>query len=488
MLVLALLLASTLQTQDPPPVAREFRAVWVATVANIDWPSKPGLSTWQQQQELLAILNRVTELRMNAVLFHVRPGGDALYVSKYEPWSQYITGRQGRAPEPPWDPLGFAVTEAHKRGLELHAWFNPYRALGTRDTEAAARTHVSRTNPSLVLQYDGFSWMDPGDAEVRRRTIRVMVDVVKRYDVDGVHIDDYFYPYPVNDAQGKKVDFPDSLTYARYRKGGGKLARDDWRRRNVDLMVEAMFKAVRAAKPWVKVGISPFGIWRPGNPAQITGFDAYSEIYADSKKWLQAGWVDYFTPQLYWPIARAEQSYPVLLQWWVEQNTRHRHIWPGLATYRISDTPQAGDIPADEVLEEIRVTRATPGATGHVHFSMTALMLSPDSLNAKLAASVYDRPALVPATPWLGARQPTKPAVTLRTSPAGERVVLLTPAQGENVWLWTVRTYAEGAWTTEVLPGAARLHRLPSTAPDRVQVTAVSRTGIESAVARVPSF
>src|SRR5439155_20100095 len=248
--------------------------------------------------------------------------------------------------------------------------------------------------------------MDPGDAEVRRRAVRAIVDVVKRYDVDGAHIDDYFYPYPDNDASGHRMDFPDSATYGRYRKAAGTLAKDDWRRRNVDLFVEAMFKGVRATKPWVKVGISPFGIWRPGNPAQIRGLDAYAEIYADSKKWLQNGWLDYLAPQLYWPIARPEQSYPVLLDWWVKQNTKQRHIWPGLASYRVADTSAARHIPADEIIDEIRLTRQQPGATGHIHFNTRVVMQSPDSLDAKLA-QIYDEPALVPASPWLGSRAPS---------------------------------------------------------------------------------
>src|SRR5262245_8146422 len=248
----ALLAVSEATAQAPAPIAREFRGVWVATVGNIDWPSKPTIGTWESQRELLAILDRAVELKLNAIVFQVRPSADAMYSSPYEPWSQFLTGRQGRAPEPPWDPLAFAVEQAHKRGLELHAWFNPYRAAYNRDT-VKARTHVSRANPSLVRSYDQYLWMDPGDPEVRRRSVRVIVDVAKRYDVDGVHIDDYFYPYPVNNAAGRRVEFPDSATYARYMKSGGKLAKDDWRRDNVDKLVEALYKGVHAVKPWVKV-------------------------------------------------------------------------------------------------------------------------------------------------------------------------------------------------------------------------------------------
>jgi uncharacterized lipoprotein YddW (UPF0748 family) len=483
-----MLAARVAGAQTPRPLDREFRAVWVATVGNIDWPSKPGLSTWEQQRELLAILDRTVALNMNAVVFHIRPGADALYASPYEPWSQYITGRQGRAPEPLWDPLAFAVEQAHKRGLELHAWFNPYRAAYNRDT-AIARTHIAKTNPKLVRQYGRFLWMDPGDPEVRRRSLRAIVDVVKRYDVDGVHIDDYFYPYPENDPSGKRIDFPDSDTYARYVASGGKLAKDDWRRSNVDKLIEAMYKGVHAVKPWVRVGISPFGIWRPGNPPQIKGFDAYAEIYADSKKWLQNGWADYFAPQLYWPIAPPDQSFPVLFDWWLSQNTKRRHIWPGLATYRISETGSRR-ITSQEIGAEIDTMRArnAPLGAGHIHFNMTALMKNPDSLNERLL-SRYAVPALVPASPWLGAKAPAAPAARIaRDTATGDLMLRLTPAPNERVWLWTVRSYANGAWTTDVIPGWLRVHRLAEPATSRAVVTAVSRTGVESRAveARVP--
>jgi len=464
--------------QSPPPVPREFRAVWVATVANMDWPSKAGLSTWDQQRELLAILDRATSLGLNAIIFHVRPGGDALYASPYEPWSQFITGRQGRAPEPPWDPLAFAIDAAHKRGLELHAWFNPYRAAYVRDTAIAAN-HIARSQPSLVKEYGRFLWMDPGSAEVRRRTIRAIVDVVKRYDVDGVHLDDYFYPYVETDAAGKPIDFPDADTYARYKKNGGTLAKDDWRRANVDTMVAMLYRGVHAVKPWVEVGISPFGIWRPGNPPQIRGLDAYASIYADSKLWLERGWVDYLAPQLYWPIRQPDQSFPVLLDWWLSQNSKHRHVWPGLADYRIGEQ-NAAHFTAQEIADQIDTVRARDQGPGHIHFNMTALMRSPDGLDDRLAA-LYREPALVPASPWLGARVPARPTIrTARDSLTGDLLLRLTPGANQRVWLWTVRSLVAASWTTEVLPGWLKTHRLPDPATSKVVVTAVSRTGVES--------
>jgi uncharacterized lipoprotein YddW (UPF0748 family) len=485
-LIIAVVACSALTTFAPaqtPSIDREFRAIWLTTVGNTDWPSRPGLSTWDQQRELLTILDRAVALKLNAVILQVRPGADAFFASTLEPWSVYLTGRQGRAPDPPWDPLAFAVEQAHKRGLELHAWFNPYRAAYTRDT-LNARTHITQTNPSLVRTYGHFVWMDPGDPEVRRRSVRAIVDVAKRYDIDGVHIDDYFYPYPENDSSGKKIEFPDSATYARYLASGGKLAKDDWRRSNVDKLVEELYKGVHAVKPIVRVGVSPFGIWRPGNPSTIKGFDAYDQIYADSKKWLQNGWLDYLAPQLYWPIARPDQSFPVLYDWWLSVNTKHRHIWPGLATYRVAESSQRR-IPSQEIVDEIDTTRVRGGDLGHIHFNTSVLMKNPDSLDEKLS-SRYTRPALVPASPWLDAKAPGRPTLSFgRDAATNEAFVHVTPAKGETVWLWAMRSLRGGIWTNEVLPGWLRSHQLIGGDADSVTAAAVSRTGVEGPAASV---
>ncbi|MFN7458034.1 MAG: glycoside hydrolase family 10 protein, partial [Gemmatimonas sp.] len=307
-------------SDDAPPLLREFRGVWVATVGNMDWPSARTLSVAEQQAELRTLFDRAEALRLNAVIFQVRPAADALYRSSIEPWSEFLTGVQGRAPSPSWDPLAFAIKEAHARGMELHAWFNPYRAGFVRGRSAAAASHIRRTNPSLVKKYGSYWWMDPGEAAVRARTVRVIVDVVKRYDVDGVHLDDYFYPYPENDRRGRPLPFPDAASWKKYRAKGGALSRDDWRRENVNTLVRELDAAIHRAKPHVRFGISPFGIWRPGYPASVRGFDAYQKLYADARKWLREGWVDYFTPQLYWPTTKVGQAYPVLLDWWATEN------------------------------------------------------------------------------------------------------------------------------------------------------------------------
>jgi uncharacterized lipoprotein YddW (UPF0748 family) len=476
-----------------PPIMREFRGAWVASVANIDWPSKQGLSTWQQQAELIAILNTLVDLKMNAIVFQIRPAMDAFYPSRYEPWSEYLVGQQGRGPEPSYDPLAFAIEESHKRGLELHAWFNPFRARHSTAKSATARTHVTETHPDYSRVYGTHLWLDPGDRRVRDYSVKVIIDVVRRYDVDGVQIDDYFYPYKERDTATKAIiDFPDSVTYAQYVKRGGTLGRDDWRRKNVDLFVEAMYKGVHATKPWVKVGVSPFGLWRPGYPEKTCCFDAYADLYADSKLWLQEGWLDYFSPQLYRGIDDTLQHYPEMMKWWVDQNTKGRHMWIGNGAHRLNQG--ATMYGPSEIPNQVRATRAQPGATGNIFFSMKVLQANRQGVADSLRSGVYAQPALVPATPWLSRAKPAKPIVTMRadTVAGGMTLVFRPGVSTDKVWLWGVRTRNGDTWTTAVLPGAQRsltLTRADSLpVPDEILVTAVSRTGNESvaAVARRP--
>lgn len=481
----------------PPAIRREFRGVWVATVGNIDWPSRPGLTTAEQQAELVTLLDSAVSLHLNAVVLQVRPAADALYASKIEPWSEFITGTEGQAPSPWYDPLAFAVREAHARGLELHAWFNPYRAGTPAQKSRHAANHVSRTMPAVVKQYGPYLWMDPAEPTVRRRTVRVVLDVVRRYDIDGVHIDDYFYPYQEYDRRGAVIDFPDARSWRRYRRAGGKLGRDDWRRHNVDLLVHELYEGIHDIKPWVKFGVSPFGIWRPGNPPSITGFDAYTRLYADSRKWLRNGWVDYYTPQLYWPIADIPHSYSTLLDWWVSQNVRHRNIWPGQYTNKAGANGESG-WRAQEILDQIGATRAEAGATGNVHFSGRAFLENPDSLHEKLRAGPYADLALVPASPWLDRTPPAAPRLTLhpaaiRPPIAGGPDTLHTPMQvtvragrKSAPFLWTLRTRVDSAasWTTAILPATDEHLPIPSGATE-ILVTAIDRAGNESKPARL---
>jgi uncharacterized lipoprotein YddW (UPF0748 family) len=487
LLALAAPASAQVDSLHPPAVPREFRGLWVATVENMDWPSRPGLPTSEQQGELLAILDRAAQLHMNAIILQVRPEADALYASPYEPWSRFLTGVEGQAPDPRWDPLKFAVAEAHRRGLELHAWFNPYRAAYWKDS-ARARTHISRQKPSLVVPYDRYLWMDPGRPEVRRLMLRAVLDVVRRYDIDGVHIDDYFYPYPEPDRSGKTIEFPDAASYTSYRRQGGSLSRSEWRRRNVNQLVSELYAAVKGEKMWVKVGISPFGIWRPGFPATTTaGIDTYEELFADSRKWLREGTLDYIAPQLYWPIEPAAQSYPELLRWWVSESVKDRHVWPGLALYKLSVTG-AKHMSAEDIVREIALTRETPGATGHLLFNARVLMDNVDGIADRLA-SMYAEPAIMPASPWLDRVIPQRPNVAAATdSTTGDVCVRFEPGGDDTIWQWIVQTYASNSWRTTLLPGVerGRIFTRDSGAPDVVSVTAVDRNGNVSPTVVLP--
>lgn len=436
--------------------------MWITTVTNTDWPSRPGLSVVQQQTELTSILDRAKALGINAVMFQVRPAADAVYASSLEPWAALLMGSQGA--DPGYDPLAFAVAAAHERGLELHAWINPFRAGNAKDSAGFAPTHLFRARRDLVRVYGTQLWLDPGEPAVHDHAMRVVRDLVSRYDLDGIHADDYFYPYQQNDAAGKTIDFPDSASYAR---SGSTMARDDWRRDNVNRFVERLYREVHQLQPAVKVGLSPFGIWRPGNPASVAGLDAYATLYADSRQWLQQGWVDYLAPQLYWAIAAPQQSYPALLDWWFAQNTMGRHVWPGLATYR-TNSSSAKSFTADEIPAQIRLTRLRPAGTGHIHFNTTTTLR--DEMATSLAP-LYPTAALIPASPWLGDVSPAAPAMSV----AG-RTVQLTPAAGASPRWWVIRSRVAGVWKTRVLFGDARAVVLDGDA-DRVVVNAVDRAG-----------
>jgi uncharacterized lipoprotein YddW (UPF0748 family) len=464
-----------------PAMLREFRAVWVATVDNIDWPSRRDLPVAQQQDELRAIMDRSAALGLNAVIFQVRPAGDALYASKIEPWSEYLTGKQGVAPSPAWDPLTFAVKEAHARGLELHAWFNPYRAKHPSAKGPLAPMHLANRRPALVKRYGTHLWMDPGEKAVREQTVKVVLDVVNRYDVDGVHLDDYFYPYKEKRSNGS-TEFPDDASWKRYVKSGGKLSRDDWRRSNVDQLIEELHVGVSKAKPWVKFGISPFGIWRPGSPETVKGFDAYEQLYADSRKWLTAGWVDYFTPQLYWGMEKDGQRYPELLKWWMSQNTQGRHLWPGNYTSKVSTSGVASPTlwRRDEIVAQVRETRAE-GATGNVHFSMKALMDDRDSVATALSRLVYAEPAVVPSSPWM-TKSPVPEAPRVSVQGASNDDVAVSPGGRDAPRWWLVQVKVADTWQSRVMDGGLRRFALHDfipdlLAPDVLSVSLIDRYG-----------
>lgn len=459
-------------TLSPPAVPREFRGAWIATVGNINWPSKPGLPVKQQKEELLALLDGAAKLNINAILFQVRPACDAIYASKIEPWSYYLTGKMGEAPQPYYDPLEFAIVEAHRRGLELHAWFNPYRAVFLAHKYATSKNHISRTHPEMVVHYGNFLWLDPGQKEVQDYSLRVVMDVVNRYDIDGVHFDDYFYPYKEQDAQKRDLDFPDWASWKNYRANGGTMTRDDWRRENVNEFVQRVYASIKAVKPWVKFGIAPFGIWQPGYPPQIKGFNAYEVLYCDSRKWLTNGWMDYCSPQLDWPINPPEQSFPVLLKWWLENNPKHRNIWPGLGTDRVGVKWKV-----EELLNQIQLTRQLSGNNpGEVHWSIKSLLNPRTGLAEALSRGPYSAPALIPSSPWLSSNFPATPKLEVKSS--GK--LKWKPEGNEKVSLWVLQIKEGANWRTQILPEQVREEKLGSL-PEAVALTAVDRCDVASA-------
>ncbi|MDE2370109.1 MAG: family 10 glycosylhydrolase [Burkholderiales bacterium] len=457
-----------------PPPRREFRAAWVATVANIDWPSRPGLAPAALRAEVVALLDRARATGLNAIVLQVRPAGDAIYPSALEPWSEYLTGTQGRAPEGGWDPLAYWIEQAHRRGIELHAWFNPYRARASSAKSPLAPPHLALRRPELARAYGDQLWFDPGEPEALAQTLAVVADVVQRYDVDGVQIDDYFYPYPVADGAGNDLPFPDDASYTRYLGGGGSLARDDWRRANVDALVRQLGAAVHRRKRWVRFGVSPFGIGRPElRPPAVVGFSQYDKLYADVEHWLAEGWVDYLAPQLYWPIASPGQPFAPLLDSWIAA-ARGRPIWPGLYASQVPRWP------ARELLDQIALLRTRAGADGQILFSMIALLQDRGGLATALEQGPYAEPALVPAMPWLAGTEPLPAPPTLRRQGAQMSIAggpiaggALAPAH------WVVWRRRSGVWRSALLPALGA----PTPAPfdvenaDTVAVAAVDRYG-----------
>lgn len=479
------LVAAPEATPEAPPAPREFRAVWVASVANIDWPSRAGLPVAQQRAEILTLLDLAQSLNLNAIVLQVRPSADALYPSNLEPWSEYLTGAQGKAPEPFYDPLKMWVDQAHQRGIELHAWLNPYRARHSSAKSPIASNHLANTHPTAVKKYGDALWMDPAEPVAAQRTLDVVADLVRRYDLDGIHIDDYFYPYPIPSAGGADLDFPDEPAWQRYLAGQGQAKRDDWRRQQVNQLIEQMYGVIHREKSWVRFGISPFGLGRlERRPAGITGFSQYDKLYADAELWLSKGWLDYFAPQLYWPIEQAQQSFPVLLETWVRENTQKRHLWPGLFTSRIDSSSKSWE--TAQIIEQIGLARANPGASGHIHFSMAALLQDRRGIASQLRSGPYANPALVPATPWLGSQAPTAPRLKLERSnsadaPDSLRIELQDPSAIKQFAIWR-RHGTE--WRFAAQPAnQAELALAPDSqlGPiDAVVVSAVNRLGIES--------
>lgn len=358
----------------------DFRGAWVASVYNINYPSKTGLSVDAQKNEIIRLLDTAKRARLNALLVQVRPEGDALYSSSLEPWSRYLTGSQGGSPG--FDPLAFFISEGKKRGIEIHAWLNPYRAAAD-GSKGRASGHISKRFPQYTYRVGSSLWMDPGAPQVQDHIVRVVSDIVKRYDVAGVHFDDYFYPYPKDN--GDVYPFPDDATYAAYRARGGQLSRADWRRDNVNSLIRRVGQAVHAGRSGAKFGVSPFGIYRKGAPADVTaGVDQYSQLYGDPVKWLREGWVDYLAPQLYWRDG-GPQSFTSLLRWWRSPavNPRGVSILPGIAVDRMTEKGW----PAAEIAKQLSIERSIQprGRGGFLLWNIKALQNNTKGVNAVIA-------------------------------------------------------------------------------------------------------
>jgi uncharacterized lipoprotein YddW (UPF0748 family) len=372
----------------------EMRGVWLATVANRDWPSRPGLPADRQRAELVTHLDAAVRCHLNTVILQVRPTADALWPSPHEPWSQCLTGTQGEAPG--WDPLGTAVEEAHARGLELHAWFNPYRIAQHTDPSKLVASHPARKHPDWVVTYGGRLYYNPGLPEVRAFVQDAMLDAVRKYPVDAVHFDDYFYPYPV---AGQTFD--DAAAYDRY--GGAFPNRAAWRRDNIDQLVRETAAGIKKIRPGTRFGISPFGVWRnaatdPLGSDTQAGAQTYDDLHADTRKWVREGWIDYIVPQLYWNIGFTAADYATLLSWWADVARGSRtQLYLGEALYKAGDPaqPAAWQDPA-ELSRHLTLARDFPLARGHVFFAAKEVAVDRIGAMARVVADHYKRPAKPP--------------------------------------------------------------------------------------------
>ena len=437
--------------ENAPEPAREFRAAWVATVFNLDWPSKSGLSAAQQKAELLQIIEQAAKLRLNAIILQVRPNGDAVYQSNLEPWSAWLNGP---GQNPGYDPLAYAIAEAHRRGIEIHAWFNPFRA--TVSSRPVGRGHIAHKQPGWLLKAGTTTMLNPARTQARGHVLRVIMDVVRRYDIDGVHLDDYFYPYPPH----HKV--ADGRTPAQ-------------RRAAIDSFVQELYRQVKSAKPHVRVGISPFGIWQPGFPEEVqAGVNAYEDLACDARKWLIQGWVDYLSPQLYWRC-EGPQSFPALMRWWSNINPS-RPVWPGIASVRINSKEDPGR-KASEIARQIAYSRSLARqSSGQLFWSWKSLGTNRGGIQKELT-KYYSSIALPPAMPWSSSSQPSRPTVQAQDTANGCTITW----QG-NARKWVLQVGSKGRWfTMDVLPGNCNRITLPARVAntlDRIAIRPISPTGM----------
>ncbi|MEO9023055.1 MAG: family 10 glycosylhydrolase [Ginsengibacter sp.] len=390
----------------------EFRGVWVATVDNIDFPSSRFLSTQQQKDEFIKLLDMHKRNGMNAVLVQIRPASDAFYPSQNEPWSEFLTGKQGRPPVPYYDPLKFMITETHKRGMEFHAWMNPYRAEFRVGKSSIAPTHITKLHPEWFITYGSVKYFDPGNKDAQAFVVNVVRDVVKRYDVDAIHFDDYFYPYRI---AGK--EFNDAVSFKKYGNG---MDREDWRRSNVDSIIVHLSRAIKEENKYCQFGISPFGVWRnidkdPEGSNTKAGQTNYDDLYADILLWLKMKWIDYVVPQLYWEISQKVVGFKVLTDWWAN-HAYGRQLYIGQGIYRALEPKSYAWKNKEELPNQIINLRQYPQIQGSVYFSSSTFNSNPNGWNDSLRNNYYKYPAIPPPMPWIDSAKPDRPVLLFDSS------------------------------------------------------------------------
>ena len=413
-------LVANAQTETP----KEFRGVWIATVANIDWPERNQFNVDSQKADFIRQLDMHLANGMNAVVVQGRPATDAFYPSNFEPWSQWLTGKQGKAPFPYYDPLAFMIEESHKRGMEFHAWLNPYRANFAIGKASIAPDHITRKQPGWFVNYGGKKYFDPGNKDGQKWVVNVIKDIVSRYNVDAIHMDDYFYPYRI---AGK--EFPDYKTFAKYGKG---MSKAEWRRSNVDSIIYAINKSIKDIKPWVKFGISPFGVWRnksqdPMGSDTRAGVTNYDDLYADVLLWMKEGWIDYVAPQLYWEMGHRLAAYETLIDWW-SQHSYGRHVYIGKGVYRALEKNNRAWKNRNELPNQIKLLREYPTVHGSVYFSSKTFASNPNGWNDSLRNNYYRDRAEVPDMEWL----PENPTRKSNTSLWPKQAAMNTPPSGRK--------------------------------------------------------
>ena len=465
---------------------REFRAAWIATVGNIDWPLKQGLPAEEQRQSFIRRLDQMRRFGCNAAIVQIRPAADAFYPSTIEPWSHYLTGKQGVAPQPFYDPLQFMIEEAHKRNMEFHAWFNPFRALVDSKKNPNPASHVTRLHPDWIISYGGKSYINPGIPDAREYVTDVIIDVVKRYDIDAVHLDDYFYPYRIAGAA-----FNDAASFQKFNPAHI-VSKDDWRRNNVNIFIQNLNARIKTQKAYVKLGISPFGVWRnaskdtAGSPTR-GGQTNYDDLYADVRLWAQKGWIDYLLPQLYWEHGHRFVAFETLMAWW-RDHAYGRQVYFGLGLYRMLEARGGAYGSLHEILWQIADTRRLAPGTGWSLYSLSNL----DKIIAPIEDSleVYGKTiALIPQMKWLDSLAPPPPVVKGSRTAVGYYLQWIQQNPRNESLHYAVYRFAKGERVdldnaAHILAITSEVHYLNAKAPGNsvYVVTSVDRLWNESGI------